>query len=93
MMDVGFVTYYSPEIVDFASKAGFDSLEVFVNPGSSLDLDRLTSEELDRARDDIRSHGLRVSTLRCSTNHLVADRAARADNNAYFLRALKLCRA
>jgi hypothetical protein len=30
-MDVGFVTYYSPEIVEFAAKAGFDSLEVYVN--------------------------------------------------------------
>jgi sugar phosphate isomerase/epimerase len=43
--------------------------------------------------DDIRSHGLRVSTLKCSTNHLVADRAMRASNNTYFLKALKLCRA
>ncbi|MGD0725978.1 MAG: sugar phosphate isomerase/epimerase family protein [Spirochaetia bacterium] len=92
-MDVGFVTYYSPEIVEFAAKAGFDSLEVYVNRGSSLDLDRLTPEELNRAMDDIRSHGLRVSTLKCSTNHLVADRAIRASNNTYFLKALKLCRA
>ena len=92
-MDVGFVTYYSPEIVEFAAKAGFDSLEVYVNKGSSLDLDTVTRGDLDRARDDIQSHGLRVSTLKCSTNHLVGNRAMRASNNDYFLKALTLCRA
>ena len=92
-MDIGFVTYYSPEIVEFASRAGFDSLELYVNRGSSLDLDRLKTDDLKRTLGDIESHGLKVSTLTCSTNHLAADRDLRSGNNAYFMKALKLCRA
>lgn len=92
-MDLGFVTYYSPEIVEFASESGFDTLELFVNRGSSLDLDALTKDDIRRVAEHVGSLGLSIGTLSCSTNHLAGDPATRADNNAYFAKALRLCRA
>ena len=91
-MQLGFVAYYSPQILEFAAKTGFDSLELYINKGSSLDLDRLDSDGIARAVDDMESHGLKACSLTCSANHLVGDKRARAENNAYFIKALKNCR-
>ncbi len=91
-MNIGFVTYYSKEIVEFAGKAGFDCLEVSVRKGSSLDLDRLKEKDLEAVLEDFRSNGVKIGTLTCSTNHLEGDPSKRRENNAYFNKAIKLCR-
>jgi sugar phosphate isomerase/epimerase len=91
-MDLGFVAHYSPSILEFAKKAGFDSLELYVNKGTALNLDLLKPEDIQRIVGDIESRGLRACSLTCSTNHLAGDGNVRAENNAYFRKALKLCR-
>ena len=91
-MKLAFCTSYSEERLSFARAAGFDSLEISVDPSSSLDLDRLTDGDLDRVRDRFQEQGLSVATVSCSPQHLSSDAAERKRVRAYFARALRCCR-
>jgi sugar phosphate isomerase/epimerase len=91
-MHIGFITSYSEERVAFAARAGFDCLEISVDPGSSLDLDKLSDRDIGEVAAVFRKHTLAVGTLICSVNHLHGDTAKRAENNRYFEKALKICR-
>jgi sugar phosphate isomerase/epimerase len=91
-MELGFVAHYSPEVAAFAGAAGFDALELYVNRGGSLDLDRIGRDGIARAMDVLASRGLKVCTLTCSANNLAGDPATRAANVAYFSKALRACR-
>jgi sugar phosphate isomerase/epimerase len=91
-MQIGFITSYSEERVAFAAAAGFDCLEVSADPGSSLDLDRLSDRDLEQTLAVFRRHRVAVGTVFCSVNHLDGDPAKRAESNRYFEKALRACR-
>lgn len=91
-MDIGFVTHYSKEKVEMAGRNGFECLEVFVDKGTPLDLDLLTDEKLNEALELFKKNNVRFGTLSCCPNHLEGDEELRKQNNAYFIKALRICK-
>lgn len=92
-MNLGFVTPYIKKAVEFAGKTGFDCLEVFTEYDTELNLDNMTPDRIKEIRDVFAENGVKVGTICCSVNHLDGDLARRKQNNAYFIKSLKLSRA
>jgi len=91
-MRIGFLTEYSEERVKFAKKTGFECLEVPINPGSALDIRKLTKAKIERTREVFAKNKVKVSDLVCSLNHLDTDEDKRKENNEYFINVLKGCK-
>ena len=72
-MKIGFLTGYSKEIVAFARQAGFGSLELSANPGSSFDPQKLTARELGAIQQTLDDAGIEVSAVGSYFNHLDPD--------------------
>ncbi len=89
-MKIGLVTYYAPEIADIAQEVGFNSLELFVNPGTSLDLNHITKEQVHKLVDELQNRGLDICSITCSVNHLERDPQKRKQNQDYFLQAIRM---
>jgi sugar phosphate isomerase/epimerase len=92
IMNLGFVTHYSKETVEFAGKTGFDCLEVFTEPGTALDLNELTDEKLAGVLQVFEENNVKVGTVCCSVNHLTGDLKQREINNEFFIKALRMCK-
>lgn len=92
-MQLGFVTYYDPDLIAFAGEAGFDCLEVFCDMDTVLDLRTMTGEDIRMRVQEMEKNGLRFGTIAVCPNHLVGDAARRKENNAYFVRGLQSARA
>jgi len=88
-MKYGFVAFYSDEVVKFASKAGFDALEIFVDPETSLNLDKLTESDIDRVNANFKENNIEVATISCSAKHLHGDPAKRKEHIDYMTKAIK----
>ena len=88
-MKLGFITEYSEERVAFAGRAGFDCLEVRAEPGSPLDLNKLSDTDIAKVADTFAKNNVAVGTLQCAMQHLHSDPQVRAENNAYFEKALR----
>ncbi len=91
-MKLGFVTQYSKERIEFAGKAGFDSLEIFTEKGAPLDIEKLSEKDVQEFVDFMSVNGVKLATLACSINHLHGDKAKRKENNEYFIKAIKICK-
>ena len=91
-MRYGFVTFYSDQVARFAAGAGFDALEAFVDPGTSLDLNKLSDADIAHVTEDLGDLGIKLATISCNPIHLDGDPARRAENNAYFKKAIRACR-
>jgi len=88
-MRLGFLTGYSEERVEFAKKVGFKCLEVQMGPGSSLDLNKTSKEQLKEVRAIFGENGIEVGTVMCVLRHLDADAKNRTENMKYFIRVLE----
>jgi len=88
-MKYGFVTFYTDQIVEFAADAGFDALEVFVDPGSNLDLNKMSNSEIESFTAKLRDMNISLATISCNVIHLDGNPAKRSENNAYFQKAIK----
>jgi len=92
-MDVGMLTaacggWDLDQVIEFASEAGFEALEVAAGPGSPhLDTAKLTKSEATKIRKRIEDAELRISSLACYTNISAADPGAREQARA----ALESC--
>ena len=91
-MKYGFVAFYTDKIARFAASAGFDSLELFVDTDTSLDLDKMSSPDIERLVGNLDSMGIKLATISCNPIHLDGNPEKRAENNAYFKKAIKSCR-
>lgn len=91
-MKLGFVTEYTPEIVEFAGREGFECLELFCEPGTALDLDRMTEVDIDTFVEHMKRNHVQLGTLCCSVNHLHGDPEIRRRNNEYFKKCLRLAK-
>jgi sugar phosphate isomerase/epimerase len=89
-MKFGFVTSYTEEIAEFAANAGFDCLEVFVELGTRMDLNKITSREIDEILGYMHGKGLSIGTISCNPNNY--DPSRRKENNEYFTKAIKSAR-
>ncbi len=91
-MRIGFVTEYSEERVEFANKAGFESLEILLAANSALDIKKLTKLKIKKVKEVFDKNKLKVCSLLCSVNHLDPDENKRRENNEYFIDVLKMCK-
>lgn len=86
-MKLGFLTPYSDERVRFAHAAGFNCLEIRIQPGFELDPIQ-DAGSLGRARDLLQEQNISVAAVACYFNHLEAGKESeRAD---YFRRIIEL---
>ena len=89
-MDIGFVANGSPaEVLERASRLGFDGVELNFNPGGPCDLDRWSTDDSKRTTDTMTASDVRVLSV-CTgmANHLAADATIRADARRNMCRAL-----
>ena len=62
-MKIGFCTPFSEERIGLASSATFDGIEVVVEPGSALDPEVVTDDEIQAARDLFEEAGVEALTV------------------------------
>lgn len=92
-MNIGFVvTQFSKERVEFAGKAGFDSLEIFTEKNAPLDIEKMNESDIAEFVEFMNQNNVKLGTLTCSVNHLEGDLTRRKENNAYFIKTLKICK-
>ncbi|HUS80892.1 MAG TPA: sugar phosphate isomerase/epimerase [Armatimonadota bacterium] len=83
-MKVGYLCRYSAEEIEFASRAGFGSIQLLINPGDPLDPAKSSDDDLARARDEYAEAGIEVSALGYYGNQLDPDEAKAAAIRAHF---------
>ena len=88
-MKLGFVTEYKEERVKCAAQAGFDCLEVVVNPGGALDLPSMTKDQIENAAGVFKENKIAVGMLHCTVNHLDPDKEKRAWNNKFMIKTME----
>ena len=91
-MNIGFVTQYSENVVEFAGRTGFKCLELFTEYDTALNLDQMTDEKIEEINSIFEKNGVRIGTICCSVNHLDGDPVQRKRNNEYFKKAIRLCK-
>jgi len=92
-MKYGFVAMYDQETAQFAAKAGFDGMEIFVGPiidvAMGLDILNMSDDEIKRVVDYVGGLGIGFTTLSCNPIHLHGDPAKRAEAGKHFRKALE----
>ena len=97
-MKVGFLTApfgreQLSDVLNFASHAGFDCVEISARPGSGhIDISRPTSEAKNVLRL-VREHGVQISALAFYANPIPADKGERAKMKEALKRAVDWCKA
>lgn len=92
-MNLGFVvTQHSKERIEFAGRAGFDSLEIFTEKNAPLDIEKMSEKDISEFMEFMKNNNVKLGTLTCSVNHLDGDKARRKENNEYFIKTLKICK-
>jgi sugar phosphate isomerase/epimerase len=86
---LGFITNYTEERLDFASRAGFECLEISAEMGSALDLNVLDDRQIEEVAAKFRAKNVEIGTLQVSHNHLEGNLERRKEINAYFIKALQ----
>jgi len=91
-MDIGYVANGTPEeVLDRATRLGFDGVELAFTWGGPCDLERWTSDDSRRVRDLVAAKGVRILAITTGwANHLAPDRAARERAMANMARAIEL---
>ena len=90
-MKLGFVTNYSDKFIAFAKEVGFTSVQLLASPGSVLDADRTTDEDVTRIQEILEQNGITVSALGFYANHLDPDPGKKKRINDYFINVIHLC--
>lgn len=85
---LGVLCRYAPHNVQFAKDQGFKNLILDGGPGSTLDVNRLSDQDIEGIKDRITAAGLTVSALQITVNHIDPDLAKRARINEYVAKAI-----
>lgn len=92
MFKMGFVTFYSDEVAEFAGKAGFDCMECFIDRGGELDLDKMTPQKLDSIMKHLEKNNVKFGSLSSSINLLATDPDERKANVDYYIKGIRMCK-
>ena len=76
--------------VEFARQEGFTNMILGASPHSTLDANTITDEKVDHAKAVLARNQMHVSALQLAQNHISADPAQRAKENAYFVKAIEM---
>lgn len=82
---LGVLAAYSDANLEFASKEGFTSMQLRLDPG------KLNDAEIARIKEKIARSGIHVSSLAVDGNHIDPDPRKRARMNEYAARCIELC--
>jgi sugar phosphate isomerase/epimerase len=76
--------------VVFAHQEGFTNMILGADPRSALDASTITDEKTENVKAVLARNSMHVSAFQVTQNHISADAAARARENAYFVKAIEL---
>ena len=76
--------------VAFAHQEGFTNMILGADPQSPLNANTMTDEKIERVKATLAKHQMHVSAFQVTQNHISADSAQRARENAYFMKAIEL---
>jgi sugar phosphate isomerase/epimerase len=82
---VGVLCQYTDANLAFVKAQGFTSMQLRINP------DKVDDAQIAAIKDKIQRSGIYVSSLAVDGNHIDADPARRATQNAYTVKCLELC--
>jgi sugar phosphate isomerase/epimerase len=87
---LGVLGKYTPDNVAFAKKQGFTNMILDASPKSTLNANAMTDAEVESTRSVLARNEMNVSAFQLTINHTDPDPAKRANNNAYFVKAIEL---
>lgn len=87
---LGVLGRFSQANLDFARQEGFQSIGLWADPKTQLDMTSLTDRQVEMVRSAIQRTGLHLSVVASVRNHIAPDPAARAASNAYFQNVITL---
>jgi len=76
--------------VAFAHQEGFTNMILGADPKSPLDASTITDEKTESVKAVLARYSMHVSAFQVTQNHIAADTAQRARDNAYFVKAIEL---
>jgi len=76
--------------VVFAHQEGFTNMILGADPRSALDASTITDEKTENVKAVLARNSMHVSAFQVTQYHISADAAARARENAYFVKAIEL---
>ena len=87
---LGVLGKYTPPNVAFAKTQGFTNMILDAGPKSTLNASTMTDAEVESVRSVLAQQEMHVSAFQLTINHTDPDAAKRAENNAYFVKAIEL---
>ncbi len=84
-MRVGYLCQYSEEEIAFAREAGFESIELLVNPGDPLDPNQTDEATIMKAKEQYAEADIQISALGYYPNHLSPDKEEAEAGRQHFL--------
>jgi sugar phosphate isomerase/epimerase len=87
---LGVLGRFTASNVEFARQEGFSCIGLWAQPKTSLDVDLLNDQAIEKVKASISRSGLKLSAIACVQNHIAPDRAARNSANAYFAKVIEL---
>jgi sugar phosphate isomerase/epimerase len=87
---LGVLGPYTPANVEFARSQGFTNMILGSSSRSTLDASSMTDQQVQSVKDTLQKAEMHVSAFQVTQNHISPDAAKRAQENAYFVKAIEL---
>jgi sugar phosphate isomerase/epimerase len=87
---LGVLGPYTPANVEFAKAQGFTNMILGSSARSTLDASSMTDQQVQNVKDTLQKAEMHVSAFQITQNHIAPDPAKRAQENAYFVKAIEL---
>ncbi len=89
-MRIGYLCRYSEAEIEFAKKAGFESMELLVWPGDPLDPNTTPKREIMKAKEKLAEADIEISAIGYYDNHLDPDESRAKEVHKHFRSLFKL---
>lgn len=87
---IGVLGPYTPANVEFARAQGFGNMILDGGKGSTLNIGQTTDAQVEQIKATLEKSSVHVSAFQVTQNHIVSDPQKRAEENAYFVKAIEL---
>lgn len=92
-MKIGFLTTFDKEMIEFAKRGGFGSIELLISPGNPLDPLREHKDAVKRAKEYIQHQKIEISAVGTyDVNCLHPDKTKRTENVNFIIDLMKICK-
>ncbi|MBN2336812.1 sugar phosphate isomerase/epimerase [Candidatus Bathyarchaeota archaeon] len=89
-MKLGFYTNYDKDVVEFAHKVGFRSMELSAWPDSSLNAEQVTDRRIKEVKKDLKENDIEISALGYYPNYLDPEKEKAEEAAEYFYKVMEL---